>query len=273
MIPMRDDIQIGIIGGGAMAEALISGMLQAGTVPPSHICVSEHKAMRCDELTRKYGIYGQVGAESFLPRIGVLILAIKPAAAAAAMRETAPLLRAGALVLSIVAGLPVEEIEAAYPGHPVIRAMPNTPLAVGAGMSAYACGLHADAAAADLAEVILGSAGRTVLVHEGELDAVTGLSGSGPAYAFLMMEALIEGGVAAGLKRGTAHLLAAQTLLGAAEMALATKQSPADLRAAVTSPAGTTAAGLRVIERAGMRSALIEAVLAAAERSRELGRR
>ena len=150
--------------------------------------------------------------------------------------------------------------------------MPNTPLAVGAGMSAYACGAYADDGVSAIAELLLGASGRTVRVHESDLDAVTGLSGSGPAYAFLMIEALIERGVAAGLKRETASLLAAQTMLGAAQMALASAHSPADLRAAVTSPAGTTAAGLRALERAGVRSALIEAVLAAAARSKELGR-
>ena len=269
---MRDDIQIGIIGGGAMAEALIAGLVACGTIPASHISVSDHKAMRCDELTRKYGVHAQVGAESFLPRISVLILAVKPAAAAAAIRETRELLRVDAAVLSIVAGLPIAALEEGYPNHPVVRAMPNTPLAVGAGMSAYACGTYADDDVSAIVELLLGASGRTVRVHESDLDAVTGLSGSGPAYAFLMIEALIEGGVAAGLKRETASLLAAQTMMGAAQMALASAHSPADLRAAVTSPAGTTAAGLRVLERAGVRSALIEAVLAAAERSKELGR-
>ena len=269
---MRDDIQIGIIGGGAMAEALIAGLLECGTIPASHISVSDHKAIRCDELTRKYGVHAQVGAESFLPRIDVLILAVKPAAAAAATRETRELLRADAAVLSIVAGLTIAALEEGYPDHPVVRAMPNTPLAVGAGMSAYACGAYADDGVSAIAELLLGASGRTVRVHESDLDAVTGLSGSGPAYAFLMIEALIEGGVAAGLKRETASLLAAQTMLGAAQMALASAHSPADLRAAVTSPAGTTAAGLRALERAGVRSALIEAVLAAAARSKELGR-
>ena len=269
---MRDDIQVGIIGGGAMAEALIAGLVECGTIPASHISVSDHKAIRCDELTRKYGVHAQVGAESFLPRIDVLILAVKPAAAAAAIRETRELLRADAAVLSIVAGLTIAALEEGYPDHPVVRAMPNTPLAVGAGMSAYACGTYADDGVSAIVELLLGASGRTVRVHESDLDAVTGLSGSGPAYAFLMIEALIEGGVAAGLKRETASLLAAQTMLGAAQMALASAHSPADMRAAVTSPAGTTVAGLRALERAGVRSALIEAVLAAAARSKELGR-
>ena len=265
-------MRIGIIGGGAMAEALIAGLTAQSNAVPPQIHVSDHKTARCAVLAETYHVDAQVGADTFLPRISVLILAVKPAAAAAAMAETAPLLQEGALVLSVVAGLSLARIEKAYPGHPVIRAMPNTPLAAGAGMSAYACCAASGAAERAAAECILGAAGRTIEVQEHDLDAVTGLSGSGPAYAFLMIEALTEGGVAAGLKRDTAGLLAAQTLLGAAQMALAGEHSPADLRAAVTSPAGTTAAGLRVMERAGVRSALIEAVLAAAERSRELGK-
>ena len=268
---MGDKQQIGIIGGGAMAEAMIAGMTAEGAVPPSHIFISEHKAARCDVLRQTYHVNAQVGAEDFLPRIDVLVLAVKPAAAAAAMRETAPYLRRGALVLSIVAGLTMAQIAAAYPRHPIIRAMPNTPLAVGAGMSAYACSGDADASARKAVDVVLGTAGRVVEVKECDLDAVTGLSGSGPAYAFLMIEALTDGGVAAGLRHDTAQVFAAQTLLGAAQMVL-DGAAPAALRAAVTSPAGTTAAGLRGMENAGVRAALIEAVLAAAERSKELGK-
>ena len=268
---MGDKQQIGIIGGGAMAEAMIAGMTAEGAVPPSHIFISEHKAARCDVLRQTYHVNAQVGAEDFLPHIDVLVLAVKPAAAAAAMHETALYLRRGALVLSIVAGLTMAQIAAAYPRHPIIRAMPNTPLAVGAGMSAYACSGDADASARKAVDVVLGTAGRVVEVKECDLDAVTGLSGSGPAYAFLMIEALTDGGVAAGLRHDTAQVFAAQTLLGAAQMVL-DGAAPAALRAAVTSPAGTTAAGLRVMENAGVRAALIEAVLAAAERSKELGK-
>ena len=267
-----DEMHIGIIGGGAMAEAMIAGLTAESNTAPQ-IYVSDHKAERCDTLAQIYHVRAQVGAEDFLPHISVLVLAVKPAAAAAAMAETAPLLRKGTLILSIVAGLSIAAIEAAYPGHPVIRAMPNTPLAVGAGMSAFACAASVCAPERAAAERILGAAGRTIEVEERDLDAVTGLSGSGPAYAFLMIESLTEGGVAAGLKRETAAVLAAQTLLGAAQMALTGPCSPADLRAAVTSPGGTTAAGLRVMEHAGVRSALMEAVLAATERSKELGRK
>lgn len=269
---MCDNLRIGIIGGGAMAEAIIAGVTSSGAVAAPHIFVSEHKAVRCDMLAHTYGVHAEVGAEHFLSRIDMLILAVKPAAAAAAVRETAEHLRVGACVLSIVAGLKIAVLEEAYLGHPVVRAMPNTPLAAGAGMSAYACGSLAGDRARELTALILGAAGRTTEVHEADMDAVTGLSGSGPAYAFLMMEALIEGGVAAGLRRDTATLLTAQTVLGAAEMVLRGKMSPADLRAAVTSPAGTTAAGLRELECGSVRAAFMEAVLAAAQRARELGR-
>lgn len=268
---MRSAWKIGIIGGGAMAEAMIAGMTAEKGVPSPQIYVSDHKAARCCALHEQYHVNAQVGAEDFLPRIDVLVLAVKPSAARAAMQETAPLLRRDALVISIVAGLTMAQIAAEYPDHPIVRAMPNTPLAVGAGMSAYACSDDADASAREAANVLLGTAGRVVEVKEHDLDVVTGLSGSGPAYAFLMIEALTDGGVAAGLRHETASLLAAQTLLGAAQMVL-DGAAPAALRAAVTSPAGTTAAGLRVMERAGVRSALIEAVLAAAERSKELGK-
>ena len=268
---MQGAWKIGIIGGGAMAEAMIAGMTaEKGELSPQ-IYVSDHKAARCCALHEQDHVNAQVGAENFLPRIDVLVLAVKPSAARAAMQETAPLLHRNALVISIVAGLTMAQIAAEYPGHPIVRAMPNTPLAVGAGMSAYACSDDADASAREAANVVLGTAGRVVEVKEHDLDAVTGLSGSGPAYAFLMIEALTDGGVAAGLRHETASLLAAQTLLGAAQMVL-DGAAPAALRAAVTSPAGTTTAGLRVMERAGVRSALIEAVIVAAERSKELGK-
>jgi pyrroline-5-carboxylate reductase len=176
-------------------------------------------------------------------------------------------------VLSIAAGVTIERLEAGLvPGTPVVRAMPNTPALVGAGAAALAAG-HA-AAEADLAwaEQILGSVGSVVRVDESLLDAVTGLSGSGPAYVFLVAEALIEGGVLTGLPRPAATTLAVQTLLGSARLLDESPEGPEALRASVTSPGGTTAAGLRALEARGVRSAFLEAVLAATERSRELGR-
>jgi pyrroline-5-carboxylate reductase len=176
-------------------------------------------------------------------------------------------------VLSIAAGVTIRRLEAGLaPGTPVVRAMPNTPALVGAGAAAVAAGRAADEADLAWAEEILGVVGMVVRVDEPLLDAVTGLSGSGPAYVFLVAEALIEGGVLAGLPRPVATALAVQTLLGSARLLDESPEGPADLRAAVTSPGGTTAAGLRALEAGGVRAAFLEAVLAATERSRELGR-
>jgi len=178
----------------------------------------------------------------------------------------------GGRVLSIAAGVPIARIEwATGTDVAVVRAMPNTPALVGAGAAAIAAGSAAGEGDLAWAESILGAVGTVVRVGEALLDAVTGLSGSGPAYVFLVAEALVEGGVLAGLPRPTAEALAYQTLLGAARLLVESGDAPADLRAAVTSPGGTTAAGLRELERNGVRSALIEAVVAATERSRQLG--
>ena len=268
----HENLRIGIIGGGTMAEAIVRGLLTHGGLSASQLYVSDHKTVRCEELAQLYGIRAVVGAETFLPHIDVLVLAVKPQAAHRAMQETADTLQQTACVLSVVAGLPTAQIESYYPTLPVIRAMPNTPLSVGAGMTAFACGTRAGVRERAIATWMFGTAGRTSEVHEQELDAVTGLSGSGSAYAFLVIEALADGGVAAGLRRETATLLAAQTMLGAAQMVLAAEKSPADLRAAVTSPGGTTAAGLRELERTSTRFSFMEAVLRATERSKELGR-
>ena len=262
---------IGFIGGGQMAEAMIAALVRTG-YNAKEIFVSDHKQERAAELHAHYGVQASVGAEAFLGNIDTLILAVKPQAAFLAMEETHAKLSTGALILSIVAGLPLKALEDVYTGHPCIRVMPNTPLAVGEGMSAYATGAQVGNKERETAEKFLGAAGRVVCVHESALDAVTGLSGSGPAYACLILDALADGGVAAGLKRSDAVLLAAQTLKGTAEMVLQTGKPPKVLADAVTSPAGTTAAGLRILEERAIRSAMIEAVCAASARSKELGK-
>lgn len=264
--------KIGFIGGGAMAEAFVAALTE-GTTAREDIYVSDHKAKRCEELAERYGIHTSVGSESFAGLVDVLVLAIKPQAAAKAMEEVRGKTKKNTIILSIVAGLTLDVLEASFSEQPVVRVMPNTPLSVGEGMSAYACGSHADHQDAAVVEEILSSAGRAIEVPETAMDAVTGLSGSGPAYAFLMIDALADGGVAAGLKRDAAIMLAAQTLLGAAQMVLATGKHPDVLRDQVTSPAGTTIAGVRVMEQRGVRGALIDAVLAAADKSRELGKK
>ena len=267
-----EDLSVGFIGGGAMAEAITAGITGQQVVKPENVYISDHKQTRCEELQKRYGVQAMVGAGSFASDVDVLILAIKPQVAQPAMDEVKSLIRPGTIIVSIVAGLTLAVLEQNFPGQPDVRVMPNTPLSVGAGMSAYACGSRASKGDGEVVQQIFASAGEAVEVKESALDAVTGLSGSGPAYGFLMIDALSDGGVAAGLKRGVAIKLAAQTLLGAAKMVLETGSHPDVLRDQVTSPAGTTIAGVRVMEQQGVRGALIDAVIAATEKSKELGK-
>jgi pyrroline-5-carboxylate reductase len=258
-------VRLLLVGGGRMGEALLGGMLAAGRAP-EEFAVAEVSPTRRAELTARYP--GVQVAEAPVPAEGV-VLATKPGGIAAVAAAAAG---AGARrLLSVAAGITAGAIEAALPGPlPVIRAMPNTPALVGAGVTAIAPGAHAGEEDVAWAEAILSAVGVVVRVTEGQLDAVTGVSGSGPAYVFLVAEALSDAGVLAGLPRDLAEILAFQTLRGASEL-LVESGGPAGLRAAVTSPGGTTAAGLRELERGGVRSAFLEAVMAATERSRELG--
>ena len=264
--------KIGFIGGGMMASAIVAGLTERMHYAPQDIFVSDLSEERCAFLRDTYHVNAFVGADGFLSKVDLLVLAVKPQAAQAAMAENAPKTPEKTVIMSIVAGLPLAALEAYFSAQPVVRVMPNTPLSVGVGMSAYALNKKAEQADTSLVEKILSACGRAVKVQESMMNAVTGLSGSGPAYGFLMIDALSDGGVMAGLPRQTATLLAAQTLLGAAQMVLETGKHPDVLRDQVTSPAGTTIAGVRVLERQGVRGALIDAVLAATERSEELGK-
>ncbi|HEX9968714.1 MAG TPA: pyrroline-5-carboxylate reductase [Acidimicrobiales bacterium] len=243
-----------VMGGGRMGEALVSGLQAAGW---DDIVVVEKLAGRRDQLAA----LGIKAVAEPVPCDGAVI-AVKPGDVEAACRSLGTASRA----LSIAAGVPLAKLEAWLP-CPVVRAMPNTPALVGAGASAIAGGPEADL---DWAEEILSAVGTVVRVPEHLLDAVTGLSGSGPAYVFLVAEALVEAGVLAGLPRDTAVALASQTLFGASKLLVESGDSAEALRANVTSPGGTTAAGLRALESRAVRSAFIEAVQAAAARSREL---
>ena len=254
-------VELVIIGGGRMGEALLGGLVDAGW---TGLAVVEPVAARRRELKKRFA--GVTVSATPVAAAGAVV-AVKPNDVVAACRA----LDAGR-VLSIAAGVTTGTIESALgEGTPVVRAMPNTPALVGAGAAAVAAGANAGEADLAWAESILGAVGLTVRVPEKLLDAVTGLSGSGPAYVFLVAEALTEGGVAAGLPRDIATTLAVQTLLGSARLLAETGESAETLRGAVTSPGGTTAAGLRELERAGTRSAFIEAVLAATRRATELG--
>ena len=201
----------------------------------------------------------------------VVVIAVKPGDVAGALEACVPILPEHALVLSIAAGVTIADIEAGAGDRPVVRAMPNTGALVGKGAAAIAAGTRADESHLDLAERVLGAVGTVVRVPEVHLDAVTGLSGSGPAYVFLLAEAMTEAGVLVGLPRATAAALVCQTLLGAATLLAETGDTPESLRAAVTSPGGTTAAGLQALEAHGVRAAILDAVEAATIRSRELG--
>lgn len=269
---MRTGLKIGFIGGGMMAGAIVAGLTRQQVLPPGQIYVSDHKEERCAELLEQYGIHASVSAD-FISEMDVLVLAVKPQAAAAALDEVRGALGRGTLFISIVAGLTLAALAEKLPEQPLVRVMPNTPLAVGAGMSAWARGSQVSEEQAALVQEIFSASGEALEVKEALLDAVTGLSGSGPAYGFLVIDALADGGVAAGLPRAAAIRLAAQTMLGAAQMVLATGEHPDVLRDQVTSPAGTTIAGVRVLEQQGLRGALMDAVIKASERSRELGQK
>jgi pyrroline-5-carboxylate reductase len=250
-----------IAGGGRMGEALLGGLLAAGH---EGLIVAEVAGARREELQAKYATVTAV--ETPIQADGAVI-AVKPGDVPAVTRAIA---QAGCeRILSVAAGVTTGAIEAAG-GKRVVRAMPNTPALVGAGVAAISPGANATEDDLQWAESILGAVGVVVRVPEKSLDAVTGLSGSGPAYVFLVAEALADGGVLAGLPRDVAETLAFHTLFGSAKL-LVQEGNPAGLRAAVTSPGGTTAAGLRELERGGVRAAFLEAVTAAAERSRELG--
>lgn len=258
--------RLSIIGGGRMGDALLGGLLQAGWADPAELSVVEASAARRDELAALRP--GVAVLDAPAPADGALV-AVKPRDVEAATRAAVD---AGAQrVLSIAAGVTLATLESAAGDVPVVRAMPNTPSLVGAGASAIAGGSRATDDDLDWATSILGSVGRVVRVSEPQLDAVTGLSGSGPAYVFLLAEAMIEAGVLTGLPRETATTLATQTILGAGRLLVEGDDSAEQLRAAVTSPGGTTAAGLRALEAAGVRSAVIDAVVAATDRARELG--
>jgi pyrroline-5-carboxylate reductase len=271
-----DRYKFGIIGGGVMAEALLSRLLLAKTYLPTDVWVSEPQPHRRDLLQQTYGVQIATDNQAVVALSEVLLLAVKPQVFETIATEVAnasmPSSGRSPLVISILAGIPLNKLEAAFPGKPIVRAMPNTPATIGAGMTAISPGLHADGASLQQARCILEVVGEVVEVSESLMDAVTGLSGSGPGYMAVVIEALTDGGVAAGLPRPIATRLAIQTVLGTAQLLVESGMHPAELKDRVTSPGGTTIAGIAELEKAGVRSAFIEAIRAACRRSQELGR-
>jgi pyrroline-5-carboxylate reductase len=268
---MKIEGTVGLIGTGNMAEALIRGLLQAGVATREQLIGSDPREERCAEITERYGVRVVADNVEVASRADILVLAIKPQAMPKVLDQVADRIHPHALVISIAAGIPLSAIEARLPQARVIRTMPNMPALVGAGATAIAAGDHATQDDLTAARRIFDSVGMTVILEESQMDAVTGLSGSGPAYIFLIIEALSDAGVKVGLSRYIAQALAAQTVLGSAKLLIDTKEHPGRLKDTVTSPGGTAIAGLHTLEAGGLRTTLMDAVEAATRRSRELG--
>lgn len=270
---------ITFIGGGNMTRSLVGGLIQDG-YPPDRITISEPDTERRDDLQRRFGIHGRNDNTAAVRDADVVVLAVKPPAIRQVAEELAPTLqqgengRARALVVSIAAGVRIVDLERWLGGNcPVVRTMPNTPSLVGSGATGMTANSEVSSTQHDLAESLMRAVGVTCWLPEEEmLDAVTAISGSGPAYFFLMMEALEEAGVDLGLDRKTARLLTLETATGAARMALESDESPAQLRARVTSPGGTTEQAISVLEDGQLRELMNRAATAAARRAEELGR-
>jgi pyrroline-5-carboxylate reductase len=261
-----------------MGEAILSRLLAQQLYHPDEVIVSEPQAQRCDDLEHQYGVKVTSDNRTAAAASDVLLLAIKPqvfevVAAELAGKDGERRLEGEQLpvMISILAGVSLRQLEGVFGHQPVIRAMPNTPATVGAGITAIAPGKTVKPSHMEQAKAIFQAVGEVVEVPESLMDAVTGLSGSGPAYVAIMIEALADGGVAAGLPRAIASKLALSTVLGTAQLVKESGMHPAELKDRVTSPGGTTIAGIAQLEQAGFRSALIKAVQAAYRRSQQLG--
>lgn len=265
--------KLGFIGGGRMAEAMIKGILRAELVTPGDIWVVDPDATRRALLAETYGVAAREQAEEVWRSCDTVVLAVKPQVLGQLLEDQRTQVAARHLIISIAAGIPLALIEdkLAGTGCRVIRVMPNTPAIVQESASALSGGHHATADDLAVAKAIFDAFGTSVVLDEGALDAVTGLSGSGPAYVFSFIEALIDAGIKIGLSRPVAEKLVLQTVLGSVKLAMESGEHPAQLRAMVTSPGGTTIAGLHVMARAGFTGVIMDAVEAATSRSRELG--
>ncbi len=270
---MLNDKKIGFIGSGNMGQALISGLIVSGSAIPENIICSDVKEDTLETIRETYGVHTTKSNQEVVASSDIIVYAVKPQIMASVLRETADSLDMSKLVISIAAGVPMEAIESCLNKDlRLIRVMPNVAASVKEGAAAIAAGAHAREEDIELAMSIFNSVGRSVFLKENYLmDAVTGLSGSGPAYIFLVVDALADAGVKVGLSRQDALLLSIQTVLGAAKMLLETKAHPGQLKDMVTSPGGTAIAGLHTLEKGGLRTTLINAVEAATMRSIELG--
>ncbi len=264
--------KIAILGAGNMGEALAKGLLRAGKMTADALTCTDARAERREEIGKRYGVQVTADNRAAAAQADVVVLAVKPQVIDVLLEEIAPAVDARKLVISIAAGVPIAAIARKLgAGVRIVRTMPNTPALVGAGATALARGPHATDADLEQALSLFEAVGVAVVVEEHHLDAVTGLSGSGPAFVFMAIEALADGGVKVGLARPVAMALAAQAVMGSAKLVLETGEHPGRLKDQVTSPGGTSIAGVHALEQHGFRAALIAAVEAATRRSKELG--
>jgi pyrroline-5-carboxylate reductase len=269
---MLEQARYAFIGGGNMGEALIKGLLSGLDVQPPHIIATDVVPERRAYLQATYGITASADNKHAVQESTVVILAVKPQIMPAILEEIAPVVNSEKLVISIAAGITLQTLQRALgDSRRVVRVMPNTPALVLAGAAGISPGQAATAQDIALVERLFNAVGRAMVVSDEMMDVVTGLSGSGPAFIFALIEGLSDGGVLMGLARPTATLLAAQTVLGAAKMVLETGRHPGELKDMVTSPAGTTIAGMQALESGGLRGLMMEAVRRATERSAALG--
>lgn len=263
---------IGLVGGGQMGEALIQGMLDAGLLNADNVMVVEPDGDRRIYLRKKYSIRVTEDAGELAKACSILVFAVKPQVMGKVLDQYKNLVNDAHLIISIAAGVTINTIELALgESLRIIRVMPNTPALVQEGSAALSPNSHVSGEDMDAAIQIFSAVGTCVQVNESLMDAVTGLSGSGPGYVFTFIEAMIDGGVLCGLPRPVAEKLVLQTVYGAAKLAMESGDDPAVLKGRVTSPGGTTIAGLHILEESGFRGAVMSAIEAATERSRELG--
>jgi len=270
---MLNDKRIAIIGTGNMGEALVSGLIVSGSSSPKNIICTDVRQYKLDEIKSRYKVRTTTNNLKAVAEADIVIYSVKPQIMAAVISETAPKLDTTKLIISIAAGVPLAAIESCIQKDlRLIRVMPNIAAAVKEAASALAAGDHATEEDIELAMEIFNSIGKSVFIKENYLmDAITGLSGSGPAYIFLIVDALADAGVKMGLARREALFLATQTVLGAAKLLMETQEHPGQLKDKVTSPGGTAIAGLATLESGGLRTTLINAVEVATNRSKELG--
>ncbi|MFH1626236.1 MAG: pyrroline-5-carboxylate reductase [Pseudomonadota bacterium] len=266
------DKKIGVIGSGNMAEAIVKGVIRAGIVPPENIVSSDILEERRKVFRDSYHVTTTDANVEVVSQAGIIILATKPQTIESVLKEIGDVVDTSKLIISIAAGVRLKYIEGKLKsGSRVVRVMPNTPALIGEGAAAISPGSRATEDDLDVVKKIFDAIGTTVVIEEEYMDAVTGLSGSGPAYVFLVVDALIDAGVKVGLRRDTARTLAVQTVFGSAKMLLETGEHPAKLKDKVTSPGGTTIAGLHVMEAGNVRAIIMDAVEAATHRSKVLG--